>query len=177
MADGYALFYISKGSGGYYLKIYKAGKEGEAAPPVFDSQNLGDGDYFTATILRPGTYAITDIVSGGKANLTVIYPQIGKIPKRPEPLRIKCTKNTIIPSNITIHPTQPLVFSFEVKSRIKIELVKPEDRQRETQQQKFTLGSEKSKVSQQQQNQESMKSKVRRRLRIASHSNNFSSDM
>jgi hypothetical protein len=183
VVEGYALFYISRGSGGYYLKIYKAGDKGsgggETLPPIFDSQNLGNTDFFTATILRPGTYTVTDIISGGKANLTVLYPQIGKIPKRPEPLKIKCTKNIMIPSDIRIHPTQSLVFSFEAKSRIKIELVKPEDRQVETRQERFTLFStEKSKKSQQEKyNQDSMKdkSKVRRRLKIASHVNKFSS--
>lgn len=57
------------------------------------------------------------------------YPEPSKILKNPGPVNIECTSNQIVPDRIRIDPTQGLVFTFKTASRIKIDLVKPEDRQ------------------------------------------------
>jgi hypothetical protein len=65
-----------------------------------------------------------------KAELVVAYPEIGQIPKQPQATKVECSQNAIIPKKIKINPTESLLFSFKAPSRIKITLVKPEDRPR-----------------------------------------------
>ena len=45
-------------------------------------------------------------------------------------MKVVCAADGIRPSAIRVHPTQGLVFSFETPSRVKIDLVAPEDRAR-----------------------------------------------
>ena len=97
---------------------------------IFDSRKLSENDYFVATPLRPGTYNITNVGTKAKAELVVAYPEIGKIPKQPQATKVECSQNAITPGKIKINPTESLMFSFKTPSRIKIELVKPEDRPR-----------------------------------------------
>lgn len=124
---GYAVFHVSTGVGGYIVEIRKTGTE-HGGVKVFDSLELKDEDIFTATVLRPGTYSIINVNTKAKAELVVAYPEIGKIPRQPETVQIECTKNALIPDKIRINPTQGLLFRFKTNSRIKIKLIKPEDR-------------------------------------------------
>jgi hypothetical protein len=133
---GYAVFHVSGGAGGYSVELQKTGEQKKTK--VFDSKKLGENDNFIATVLRPGTYNITDIDNKTKAELIVAYPEIGKIPKQPQPVKVECTPKAITPAKIKINPTEPLLFSFKTTSRIKIELTKPEDRPRKIEQPKTT---------------------------------------
>jgi hypothetical protein len=126
-SGGYAVFHVSTGAGGYAVEIRKTGTE-HGGVKVFDSRELKDEDIFTATVLRPGTYSITNVNTKAKAELMVAYPEIGKIPKQPETVQMECTKNAIVPNKIRINPTQALLFRLKTPSRIKIELIHPEDR-------------------------------------------------
>jgi len=126
---GYAVFYVSTGAGGYTVEIRKTGKECGGVK-VFDSRELKDEDVFTATVLRPGTYSIINMNTKAKGELIVDYPEIGKIPRQPETVPIECNESELTPSKIRINPTQTLMFRFKTPSRIRIELVKPEDRPR-----------------------------------------------
>jgi len=47
-----------------------------------------------------------------------------------QPVKIRCTKSAILPNAIGVQPMQGLVFNFDTPSRVKIELVTPEDRPR-----------------------------------------------
>lgn len=132
---GYAVFHVSGGAGGYSVELQKTG---EQKTKVFDSKKLGENDNFIATVLRPGTYNITNIDNKTKAELVVAYPEIGKIPKQPQAVKVECTPKAISPGKIKINPTEPLLFSFKTTSRIKIELTKPEDRPRKIEQPKTT---------------------------------------
>jgi hypothetical protein len=132
---GYAVFHVSGGVGGYSVELKKTG---EQKMKVFDSKKLGENDNFVATVLRPGTYSVTNIVNKAKAELVVAYPEMGKIPKQPQAVKVECTQNAITPGKIKINPTEPLLFSFKTASRIKIELTKPEDRPRKIAQPKTT---------------------------------------
>lgn len=124
---GYAVFHVSTGAGGYAIEIRKIGRE-HGGVKVFDSRELKDEDIFAATVLRPGTYYITNVNTDAKAELVVAYPEIGKIPRQPETVQIECTRNALAPDKIRINPTQGLLFRFKTTSRIKIELIEPEDR-------------------------------------------------
>ncbi len=132
---GYAVFHVSGGAGGYSVELQKTG---EQKTKVFDSKKLDENDNFIATVLRPGTYNITNVDNKTNSELVVAYPEIGKIPKQPQAVKVECTAKGITPGKIKINPTEPLVFSFKASSRIKIELTKPEDRPRKIQQPKTT---------------------------------------
>lgn len=60
--------------------------------------------------------------------MTVAYPE--KMAKMSEPVKVRCAKDGITPAKIKVHSTQGLVFSFETPTRIKIDLVTPDDRPR-----------------------------------------------
>ena len=126
---GYIVFHLSNGAGGYSVELRKAGTEC-SGKIVFDSKKLNESDYFVATPLRPGTYNVINVETKAKAELVVAYPEVGKIPKQPQATKVECTQKAITPVKIKINPTESLLFSFKALSRIKIELVKPEDRPR-----------------------------------------------
>jgi len=126
-AGGYAVFYVSAGIGGYFVQVSKHGKDGSQIG-VFDSRELKDVDKLSVTVIRPGTYSVTNTQTNAKAELVVNYPEPGKTQRNAAPVRVECTSNQIVPDRIRIDPGQGLVFTFKTPSRIKIDLVKPEDR-------------------------------------------------
>jgi hypothetical protein len=124
--EGYALFHVSRGSGGYSVRIEKAEKDTQQKP--FFTGELNEGDFFSAILLRPGTYSVTNKNTNARSEIVVDYPVIGKQPYRPpDPIRVRCTKNSVDPSTIKLKPTQGLIFQFNVPSRIRIELLKGDD--------------------------------------------------
>lgn len=152
---GFAVFYVSTGKGGYAVEIKKVRSQCEPQH-VFDSRKLGIDDLFDVTVLRPGSYSITNVLTKAKGELAVAYPEMGKIPKNPKPITIECDEKNMIPNKIKINPTQGLVFSFKKQSRIKIELTKPKDRPR----------PEKTKKQAKAPKTQKPKKKVKRHLRI-----------
>jgi hypothetical protein len=126
---GYALFFVSTGAGGYNIEITKPENEGKKA---FDNRELMNQDMFVASLLRPGTYRITNTLTKAEAELKIVYPQIGKTQRQSQSIQVECNEKSINPSKITVNPGQGVVFSFKVPSRIKIELVTPEDKPKQT---------------------------------------------
>jgi len=125
---GYAVFKVPAGAaGGYAVELYKSGESGRG-DKVFDSRALGRGDLLAVVLLRPGAYSVTNASNGTKAELRVAYPE--KLPRLLEPVKVTCAAGAISPAVIKAQPTQGLVFSFETPSRVKIELVAPDDRPR-----------------------------------------------
>jgi hypothetical protein len=125
-SGGYAVFFVSSGVGGYTLEMTMP--EAKEGTKVFDSQKLTSDDMFVATLLRPGAYQITNVLTKARAELRVLYPEIGKTQRNAQPAKIECNEKEIIPAKVSVNPGQGTVFSFKVPSRIKIELVSPEDR-------------------------------------------------
>ena len=124
---GYAVFHVTRGTGGYAVVIGKLQEKGEAKL-AFDSRELKEGDMFAVTMIRPGKYNVTNEKSDAKAEITVSYPRVGKVPCRPpNPVNIKCTDKRLTPSKIEIQPAQGQVYQIQTPSRIKIELVQPID--------------------------------------------------
>lgn len=119
--DGYGVFKVSAGAGGYAVEVYKDNAK------VFDSCELKDDDLLYVLVLRPGTYSVTNAITNARAELTVAYPEKG-MARNAEPVKIECNKTAITPEKIMIKPMQGMVFSFKAPSRIKIDLVRPEDR-------------------------------------------------
>ena len=120
-ADGYAVFKVSAGAGGYAVELYREGAK------VFDSCELQGDDLLYVMVLRPGTYSLQNAITNARAELTVAYPEKG-MARNAEPVRIECGKSAISPDKISVKPMQGMVFSFKAPSRIKIDLVRPEDR-------------------------------------------------
>jgi len=127
-SGGYAVFKVPAGAaGGYAVELYKSGESGRG-DKVFDSRALGRSDLLAVVLLRPGAYSVTNASNGTRAELRVAYPE--KVPRILEPVKVTCAADGVRPAAIKAQPTQGLVFSFETPSRVKIELVTPDDRPR-----------------------------------------------
>jgi hypothetical protein len=123
---GYALFRVSEGSGGYSVNLRRADPDKNTR--VFNSTVLEDGAIFSARILRPGTYSVTNTRGKARAELTVSYPPKAFSGYRPpEPQRVQVTENGFHPETITLKPAQGLIFECRTPSRIVIEFEKPND--------------------------------------------------
>ena len=86
------------------------------------------GDIFSAIIIRPGTYSVKNLVTGSKSEVIVSYPKPGKTPYRPPaPMAVDCSEREMTLGHIELQPGQGLNFHLKTRSRIKIELMKPDD--------------------------------------------------
>jgi hypothetical protein len=140
----YAVFYVSTGAGGYSIEIYRFEKGSQIK--TFDSRELKDGVIFSAMVIRPGTYLITNTINNAKAELVINYPELGKMKKILVPINIETNTKEIVPNKINIDPSQGLIFRINTLSRIRIELTKPEDRPLKLHREQFiirTKGDEK----------------------------------
>lgn len=125
--NGYVVFYVSHGPGGYAVVVGRIGEEGETKR-LFDSRKLREGDMFAVTMIRPGTYSVTNVNTDAKGEIVVAYPKVGKVPYRPpNPVSIECTEKAFSPDKIKIEPAQGQVYLFKTQSRINITLIKPDD--------------------------------------------------
>lgn len=123
---GFVLFHVSRGAGGYYVHARRADAEQE--DKGYDSRTLAPGDVFTAIVLRPGTYTMTNSLTGGKGELVVTYPKPGEKRYRPgAPVRVICHENGLEPDRVQIGPGQGVIFESRVPGRIQIKLEKPDD--------------------------------------------------
>ncbi|HET7061401.1 MAG TPA: hypothetical protein VFI43_04410 [Nitrosospira sp.] len=123
---GYAVFHVSSGAGGYSVHVRK--NDEDPKTKIFDSRELDAGDIFSAIIIRPGTYSVTNLVTGSKSEVIVSYPKPGKTPYRPPaPIAVDCSEREMTLGRIELQPGQGLNFHLKTRSRIKIELVKPDD--------------------------------------------------
>ena len=140
----YAVFYVSTGAGGYSIEIYRFEKGSQIK--TFDSKELKDGVIFSAMVIRPGTYLITNTINDAKTELVINYPELGKMKKILIPINIESNTKEIVPNKINIDPSQGLIFRINTLSRIRIELTKPEDRPLKLHREQFiirTKGDEK----------------------------------
>lgn len=125
----YVIFHVAGGPGGYAVHMSLAGEGPQAK--TFDSRQLGPGDLFAATLLRPGRYSVTNTAAGAKpvrGSIDVAYPTAGKtayVP--PPPVNVKCTSQAFEPAEVRVTATQGCLFTCEAPSRIVIELTKPAD--------------------------------------------------
>jgi hypothetical protein len=125
--QGYAVFHVGHGEGGYAVHLGRSEKGPQ--PKDFDSRELKPGDLFSAVVIRPGTYSVTNDKTGRKAELVVSYP-MGRGEERyrpPAPLQIVVTEKGFSQGRIEAKPAQAQVYRIETPARIKIELVKPDD--------------------------------------------------
>lgn len=124
-AGGMLLVHVGSGRGAYAV-VVSAG-EGDARRVVFDSRQLDKGDLFTATVLRPGRYAVTNTVNRARAELEVRYPERRREPLRAaEPVQVRAG-DRFDPERLAVQPTQGQIYAVETSARVVIELVEPYD--------------------------------------------------
>ena len=123
---GYVVFHVSGGSGGFSVHVRRAEEDPKAT--VFNSQVLGEGDIFSAVIIRPGTYSVGNQLAKAKAEVIVSYPEMGKTAYRPPaPVRVTVGPRSFEPARIELKPSQGLIFDLKSPARIVLELVKADD--------------------------------------------------
>jgi hypothetical protein len=123
---GYVVLHVSGGRGGYHVLIAKAEDNPKQKP--FDSRELTERDIFAAIIIRPGAYSVTNLLTKARGEVVVRYPTPGKfVYPPPNPVKVECAQGAIEPKRIELQPGQGLVYHPKVPSRIKIELLKPDD--------------------------------------------------
>jgi len=123
---GYVLFRVSGGRGGYSVNVRRA--DPDEKTPVFNSTALDGGANFSARVLRPGTYAVTNARGKARASLTVGYPPKAFSGYRPpEALRVEVTERGFQPEKIQLMPAQGLIFDCRAPARIVITLERADD--------------------------------------------------
>ena len=123
---GYVLFRVSGGRGGYSVNLRRA--DDSEVTRVFNSTVLEDGQIFTARLLRPGRYRVTNTRGDTGAELVVGAPPKPFSGYRPpEPLRITVSEAGFDPERITLEPAQGLIFECRTSSRIVIELERADE--------------------------------------------------
>jgi hypothetical protein len=123
---GYVVFHVSAGAGGYAVMVRRATEDPNAK--IFDSRELSEGDVFSASIIRPGTYSVENVLTNAKGQVIVAYPRRGETAYRPpRPVVLHCSANEIEPERADLQPGQGIIFQFKVRSRIKIELLRADD--------------------------------------------------
>jgi hypothetical protein len=123
---GYAVFRVSGGPGGYSVNLRRADPDDKT--PVFNSSRLDGGAVFSARILRPGVYSVTNSLTKARAELGVAYPPEAFSGYRPpEALRVEVTERGFKPERIAIKAAQGLIFDCNAPARIVIALEKADD--------------------------------------------------
>lgn len=123
--SGYALFHVSRGAGGYRVRVGKLGAKREAA---FDSARLAGEDLFMLTLVRPGTYVMRNAIAKTRGEIVVPYPKPTKKPRREQaPVEIGCTEEAFRPAQAKVQSAQGVVWRFSAPGHIQVELVKPDD--------------------------------------------------
>jgi hypothetical protein len=128
--SGYVVFHVSRGVGSYSVLVER--RDQERKVPVFNSEALQEKDLFAVTLLRPGIYSVTNGVSGSKGEITVAYPSRENKSANPadlDPVRLVCGSDYIKPNAIKLQAGQGQVYQIKAPARLRIELVKPEDRE------------------------------------------------
>ena len=125
--DGFGVFHVGRGPGGYAVVVDPVGERREARE--FDSTELAEDDTFAAVLMRPGKYVVRNRETGDEGSVTVTYPDPdrGREAVR-EPVAVECTDEGFDPAEAELHPGQGLVFTVETPARIQIELVEPHER-------------------------------------------------
>lgn len=118
--EGYMMLFLSHGAGGYRVVLEKAPSprmpEAKRAA-VFDSETLGPGDLFIATLLRPGRWRVTEATSKTEGEIQVAYPKPAKTPLRPgaEVTTVKVTDGGFKPAKVKTGAAQGVIFAIESK--------------------------------------------------------------
>ena len=123
---GHTLFHVGSGAGGYYVHVRRI--DAPTEDRGYDSRTMADGDLFSAMLLRPGTYSMTNSLTHAGGELRVLYPLLQDTPHRPgDPIRVECGEHSFEPPHVEVQAGQGILFEAKVPARLRIELIKPDD--------------------------------------------------
>src|SRR5439155_10632380 len=106
---GYALFHVSGGSAGYHVNVRRI--DAEQSDRGYDSRVLAEGDIFSAIIIRPGTYSMTNALTRATGEIVVSYPRVeDKRYRPPNPVNIECGPASFEPPSVALQPGQGMLF-------------------------------------------------------------------
>jgi hypothetical protein len=120
--QGYVLFHVSRGAGGYAVVVGEA-KEGSQA--VFDSRALTDGDLFALSFIVPATYAVTSPGGAGQGEIQVAPIPPGTNLRAVSPVSVDASRDGFQPARVTVHVGQGVAFRIRSVTRIVIEKRSP----------------------------------------------------
>jgi len=122
---GYALFYVSAGKGRYVVELRKS--NAASSKPVFSSRVLNKGDIFSAQLIRPGRYNVTNTKNDKKAVYDVVVPDGGqKAMLAATPLMVTCSDKGFDPREGEVTASVGVAFVIETPSAVHIDMYKNE---------------------------------------------------
>jgi hypothetical protein len=129
VAGAYALFHAPLGQADHAVVVTPAGAAPGDTSAAFDSRELGLGDVFATTLIRPGTYTVTNTLLNTTGQVTVSYPVVtpGTPYQPPDPVTIQSNEDGFAPDSVTIKPAQGLIFQINARARVTVELTTPDD--------------------------------------------------
>jgi len=118
--DGYALFYVGSGSGGFSVRSFPLHDD---KGDVFDSLKLQQGDLFGTTLLRPGRYKLEDKAAKIAVPLKVEAVKPGDKPYLPpDALHVEIADLRKKGKGLALQQAQGIVVLAERDNRIVITL-------------------------------------------------------
>lgn len=118
--EGYGLFYVGKGTGGYRVKTYHM--KSKDKDHYFDSAELNKGDMFGLTLLRPGNYQVKENEKKVLFSIEVAAVKPGDkkyVPPEAEHIELDNLKKL---KNLKMSQAQGIVFRTKHEDRIVVEL-------------------------------------------------------
>jgi len=126
-AGGYASFTGPPGLANRAV-VRRVDASGEQHDVEFDSAELAPEDLFALTLLRPGTYAMRNVLGDHSGRIVVTYPVLSDTRYRPgDPVEVRAGEAGFDPESLEVGPGQGIVFRLGTRSRITVDLVDPDD--------------------------------------------------
>lgn len=122
---GVAAFYASAGTGAYRVSVTHTG-EREKRVVLDSSKTVPRGDFFALTLVRPGTYTITDELSSATSTVRVLVPERGRTDTEVVAL-LKLADGRFEPSTAELLAGQSVVVELDAEGRIACELDDPDE--------------------------------------------------
>lgn len=114
-------FYVGEGTGAYAVALTCV--VGEKKETVFDSaKGLPEGDFFAVTLVRPGTYVVTNQAADARMKVAVAVPK--REGYRPDQVTlVQATTGRFEPPEAVLQSGQSILFQCGVASRFVIEMI------------------------------------------------------
>jgi hypothetical protein len=119
---GVAVFYTSRGAGGYTVEI--RGAQPLNNPPLeHDHRTLKPKDIYTLTLLTPGTYRMANTLTSAAGVIEVAAPTRSRGRYiAPPPVHVMCEEEGLEPDSVKTVTGQTIVFVPKTASRIVVEM-------------------------------------------------------
>jgi hypothetical protein len=145
--DGSVVFFDSKNdhSMGVKLELLRKGKEKAEG---FDTAELGKGDLYATTFLRPGLYKARFSNSRQLLEVDVIYPEKPDLTQRrkaQEPVSVDVTEKGFSRKRARLYPGQGLVFQMKANGTVDVQLEKATEPKKQKPQPPFVQDLKKKK--------------------------------